>query len=87
MSGSPPKERRKEEEACRIMMLKDVLIMFRGTRMQPAECRDRRQLGMELHQQLRILDALGQALFLLFQLGNRGAIGSNHMQPTQANED
>jgi hypothetical protein len=40
-------------------MPKDVLIMFGGTRMQAAEGRDRRQLGMELHQQLLILDALG----------------------------
>jgi hypothetical protein len=61
--------------------------MFRGPRMQPAECRNRRQLGMELHQQWRILDTLGQAVLLLFQLCHRGAIGANQMQPSQANQD
>ena len=53
-------------------MLKDVLIMLFSARMQPTKCRDCRQLGMELHQQLHILDAFSQALFLLLQLSNCG---------------
>ena len=65
----------------RIILPKDVLIMFLGTSMQPADGRNRRQLSMELHQQGRILHALNQAVFLLYQLGKRSAIGAQQLEP------
>src|SRR5262245_39126566 len=80
-------KRMKERLVARIIVRKDFLIMVLGTRMQSLVCRKRHQLGMELHQQLRLLDAFGQALFLLFQLGDRATIGAKLMQATQANEE
>src|SRR5262245_27354596 len=73
-------ESRGRPVSLRVIVPKDLLIMFLGTRMSPPEYLARRQLCMELNQQQRIMKALGQLLFLSYHLFQCWAIGAKQLQ-------
>ena len=64
----------------RVIVPKDLLIMFFGTSMSPPHCLASHQLCMELNQQQRIMEALDHILFLSYQLFQCWAIGTIQLQ-------